>query len=328
MKFPFKTLLSFVVILLASNAWGYLYEKDFTNIGREYLESLGQLKTDDLDHQSLEQKNKCLHRYGRIFGDGLIDIRIIIGYFDWTTGSSINEGGSNYGYSPSIDPGGFNALKRIILGPCPGNAAFCDFLQSSGNPYLFTKRVVVQRKAYLAKVQIYFASVTEYLNSNLGRYTEDQKIRSAAAQSQFNSALQSADAVFYLGHSRNGGGPDFSPPIFVAGTNKVDYNGYYKPHRPGLKKMLAALQDRTHQPEILGLMSCDSRDHFYSSLRRIAPNTGVISSRDVLKVDGVYTALIGGADAILRGQCQSGFLSSIRRTAFNKRYITMDGVFE
>jgi hypothetical protein len=317
-----------VTTLLASNACAYLYETDFLNLGQEYLRSLGRLETDDLDRQSAIQKDKCLHRYGSILNDGIVDIRIVIGYFDWTTGSQVNKDGINYGLSPSIDLGGYNALERIITGRCPGGAAFCGFKQSPESPYHFSKRVIIHGKPYQAKVQIYFTSITEYLNSNLGRRSSDQVTRSQAAQAQFTNALQNADAVFYFGHSRNGGGPDFNPPKFVSGTNRVNYNGYYKPNRPGLKKMLAALQGGRRQPAILGLMSCDSRDHFLSSVRRVAPNTGVISSKDVLQVDGVYTALIGGSDAILRGQCQSGFMNSIRRTSFNQRYITMDRVFE
>lgn len=320
-----KYISAFIVLLGATSAQAYIYEASFENIGKDYLRQVGKLATDDVNQLPSDQRANCLNRYSRILNDGLIDIRIIIGYFDWTTGSQVSYAGRNYGYSPSIDPGAYRALKEIITSRCPGRAEFCEFSQES--TYRFTKNVVVQGRRYRANVDIVFASVSESYSANTGRYASEQRERSATAQATFASALKYADAVFYFGHSRNGGGPDFNPPIFISGTNKVNYSGYYKRERPGFKKMISALSgDR--QASILGLMSCDSRDHFLSGLKKVAPRMGVISSKDVLKVDGVYTALIGGADAVLRGQCQRGFADSIRRTDFNQRYITMDRMFE
>lgn len=318
--------LSFAILISASHSWAVLYERDFKNMGHDYLRSLGRLNTDRLDRLSSTQRDQCANRYNKITSDGVIDIRIIMGYFDWTTGTEVKKDGGNYGLSPSIDPGAYQAVRDILTGRCPGDAEFCNFDQESA--YSFSKRVNIQGRSVVARVQMYYASVSEYLNSNTGRYAAEQQQRSAASQAQFNAALKNADVVFYFGHSRNGGGPDFNPPIFIRGTNKVNYGGYYKANRPGLKKMIAALQGSSHQPAILGLMSCDSRDHFLSSIRRVAPRTGLISSLNVLQVDGVYTAMIGAADAVLRGQCQPGFMESIRRTSFNARNITMDGVFQ
>jgi len=315
--------LSLAIFAMASTSSASLYESEFTNLGQSYLRSLGGLNTDNADRLSGSQRDRCLSRYSPILNDGLIDIRIVIGYFDWTTGQQV----SNYGYSPSIDPGAFQALRRLITGRCPGEAEFCGFDQVSGNPYRFTKRVNLQGRAYQARVDITYASVSEYLNANLGKYASEQKQRSQTSQAIFVNALQNADVVLYFGHSRNGGGPDFNPPIFIPGTNKVNYNGYYKPNRPGFKRMLSALREG-HQPSIIGLMSCDSRDHFLSTLHRTAPRSGIITSLNVLDVKGVYTAMIGAADAILRGQCQRGFMSSLRMTEFNQKNITMDGMFE
>lgn len=322
-----KALLSLAIIVFTSNSWATLYESDFVTMGSNYLRSLGRLNTDRVDRLSASQKDQCLHRYNRILKDGVIDIRILLGYFDWTNGNQITKDGTNYGYSPSIDPGAYQALRRILTSRCPGDAEFCGFEAVPGNAYRFTKKVIVLGKPYQARIDMYYASVSEYLNANIGRYSSEQKTRSQTALAQFKSALQNADAVFYFGHSRNGGGPDFNPPLFIKGTNKVNYGGYYKPNRPGLKNLLSALQDSSRQPSILGMMSCDSRDHFLSSLRKVAPKTGVVSSLNVLQVDGVFTATIGAVDAILRGQCGPGFMASLRQTNFNEKNITMDGMF-
>ncbi len=318
-------LLLFAMVVATSQANATLYEGEFTNMGRDYLKSLERLDTDRLDRLPVAQRDRCISRYNGMINDGVLDIRIIMGYFDWTTGSPVKMDGTNYGYSPSIDPGAYQAVRGILTGRCPGDAEFCGFNQDSA--YQFTKKVHIQGQSVLAKVQIYYASVSEYYDVNKGKYSGEQADRSAALQAQFRDALQKADVVFYFGHSRNGGGPDFNPPVLIRGTNKVNYDGYYKPNRPGLKQMISDLQSG-HQPSVLGLMSCDSRDHFLSSLRKVAPNMGVITSLNVLQVDGVYTAMIGAGDAVLRGQCQTGFMQSIRRTEFNAKNITMDGMFQ
>lgn len=303
----------------------FIYESNFEKMGRGYLRKVARLSTEDAQRLSGPQRDACIRRYSRIVDDGVLDIRIVLGYFDWTTGSTVRYRGRNYGYSPSIDPGAYAALRKLLRSRCSGNAEFCGFEQESA--YRFRKSVVIQGRRVQAKVDMIFASVSEYLAANTGRYASQQRRRSQTAQEIFQSALRNADAVFYFGHSRDGGGPDFDPPVFVSGTNKVNYNGYYKEERPGMKKMLAALSSG-RQPSILGLMSCDSKDHFLPRVRQVAPDMGVILSKDVLKVDGVYTALIGGVDAVLRGQCQRGFINSLRMTSFNERYIMMDGMFE
>lgn len=305
----------------------YLFEDVFENIGSAYVSRLNQKTTDILSSLPPQQQVSCSQRYREILADGVIDIRVALGYFDWTTGREIRDRGGNYGFSPSIDIGAFEALKNLLRSPCKGNARFCGFRQDPKNDYHFFRDVVIHGNKYLATVELHFSSATEFLNDNLGSYRDEQQQRTKFMETYFKNAIQKADAVFYFGHSRNGGGPDFSPPVFVRGQNKVDYDGYYEIRRPGLKKMLAALNSES-KISILGLMSCASREHFLHDIRRVAPETGVITSKDVLNVDYVYTALIGGIDAILRGQCQRSFYESLRLTTENQEYITMDGMFK
>lgn len=306
----------------------YLYEGSFDRMGRGYIDRLERLATDDLSDLSSDKRDICLQRYSGLLNDGVLDIRIALGYFDWTTGSPVRVEGRNFGLSPSMDLGAFSSLKKLLLEPCRGQARFCGFRNDPQNPYRFYRDVVIHGRRYTAKVEIQFSSATEFLNLNLGDYRDQQKQRTQYAENFFARALSEADAVFYFGHSRNGGGPDFAPPVFISGRNKVNYDGYYEVQRPGLKRMLAALNSSGKQTQVLGLMSCASRDHFLRKVRASAPKTGVITSMDVLNVDEVYTAMIGGVDALLRGQCQHSFYTSLRLTANNQKYITMDGMFE
>lgn len=318
-------LLVLPVLSLGSVAHGHLYEDEFYRMGASYVSLLNDLLNEDYESLPPAQKAFCVKKYNKILEDKIIDIRIPIGYFDWTIGREVVKDGRNYGYSPSIDIGAYSALRNLLTKPCAGQSLFCDFIQEK--EYIFTRVVTIRGRSYAARVEAYFSSVTELIDRNTGRAGGDQRQRSDYVARFFKNSLAGADAVFYLGHSRNGGGPDFDPPVLVPGTNKVDYNGYYKKKRPGYFMMMSALSGG-NQPAILGLMSCDSRDHFMQSLRSKAPETGVITSTAVITVEEVFTALIGGVDAVLRGQCQKGFYKSLRMTTRNQTYITMDGMFE
>lgn len=301
----------------------YLYQNEFQRMGKNYLTLLDNLPTDRLSNLPPDQRAACQNRYNGILKDGVIDIRIALGYFDWTTGATVG----NYGISPSMDLGAYTAIKDLLTDSCFGNIKFCGFRQDPRNPYVFTRTVTIFGQQYPARVEMHFASATEYYSSNIGKYSREQQERTQFMDDFFASALQNADATFYFGHSRNGGGPDFAPPRLTR-ANKVDYDGYYEVYRPGFKKVLSALSDSSKQTKIFGLMSCDSRDHFLKKLRAAAPHTGVITSTAVLNVDEVYTAMLGASDALLRGQCQKSFYKEMRMTERNQKYITMDGMFE
>jgi hypothetical protein len=294
-------------------------------MGSKYISLLNNLSTDNLATLPLAEQTACQQRYSRILNDDLIDIRIPIGYFDWTIGKEVVKDGVRYGFSPSIDLGAYSALKKLLTSSCRGSTQFCRFAQNGS--YKFSKGVEIHGKKYQVRLEMNFASASELFNKNTEANNSNQEQRSQYMEDFFRSSLQNADAIFYLGHSRNGGGPDFKPPILMSGQNKVNYEGYYKPQRPGYKMMMSALSV-LRKPSIIGLMSCDPRDHFVESLRNAAPQTGVISSTAVVTIDEVYTALIGGVDALLRGQCQKTFYKSLRLTSRNQTYITMDGMFE
>ncbi|MBO9666846.1 MAG: hypothetical protein J7501_08535 [Bdellovibrio sp.] len=304
----------------------YLYENTFYNLGNSYLDRVGDLPTDNVDRLPADQKSACLQRYGRMLNDGVLDIRIALGYFDWTVGHDVRAGGRNYGLSPSMDIGAFYAIRDLLTSGCSGNSRFCRFRQEQGNPYAFVKDVTIQGRPVRARIQMYFSSASEYLENNLGNLNYQQTARTDFMESFWARALQDADAAFYFGHSRNGGGPDFGPPVFYKGRNKVNY-GYYESAQPGFKRMLNSLNSGK-QADVIGLMSCASRDHFWGRLRSAAPRSGVITSTSVINVDEVYTAMLGGIDSLLRGQCQKTFYKSLRMTSRNAKYITMDGMFE
>lgn len=313
--------------LFSSFNRGYIYEDSFYRSGKNYLRLLQNTPNDRLDKLDSNQKNICENLYGKLLNDGVLDIRIALGYFDWTTGGTVSYDGKNYGLSPSIDLGAYASLRALLTSSCRGNNQMCGFRQDSSDMYKFTRSVSIHGRNYTAKVQVHFSSATELLDRNTGRSAGDQRERSQFTENFFRSSLKNADVAYYFGHSRNGGGPDFNPPVFLPGRNKLDYAGYYKAKRPGMRLLLNSLSESSNPARILGMFSCDSRDHFLGKVRSTSPQTGVITSLAVINVEEVWTAMLGSLDSMLRGQCQKSFYQSLRMTDKNQRYMTMDGVF-
>lgn len=97
------------------------------------------------------------------------------------------------------------------------------------------------------------------------RATPYQKVRSAEARRAFLDGLARAHAVFYNGHARVGGGPDFAPPRLTR-NDHVDY-AWYKRHRPGLAQLRSVLA-RPGGAKLVGLFACDAGTHFEDMLSR------------------------------------------------------------
>lgn len=323
MKSIFLGILVLFLNLTSAQAQGLLYEGSFDVLAKNYIELLEKVPADNWAETAPGKREFCQQRYEGLLEDGVLDIRIAVGYFDWTT----NLPTTAYGVSPSIDPSAFVSLRKFLLSPCRSNSRFCGFVQDPSNMQAFMRYVQIQGQTYLARIEIQYSSATEYLSMNLGQARGLQQMRTQYAERFFANALQKADAALYFGHSRDGGGPDFAPPVFIQGQNKVDYQGYYIPRKIGLQKMVEALSDADQPAPVIGLFSCDSRGHFLREIREAARESGLISSTAVINIEEAYTAMIGATDALLRGQCNS-FYKSIRLTPNNAKSITMDGMFE
>jgi len=96
-----------------------------------------------------------------------------------------------------------------------------------------------------------------------------QQWLSLKSQLEFVDGLKKADAVFYVGHSRLGGGPDFDPPR-LAKNQHVDY-AYYQKTKPGLQSLRLGLGNADSKLKFLGLYSCSSGPHFEQILKKKSP---------------------------------------------------------
>lgn len=302
-----------------------LYEPSFDLIAKEYIALLNTKTTDDYTQLDATQKNYCDRRYNTILNDRKIDIRISFGYFDWSTGSDIGSQNLNFGKSPSVDLGAYKSMQNTLTAPCQTEMSVCGFTASTQEVGLYTKTLVIRGETYTAEVRMSQPSVSEFYNENLAQ-KEQQQAKSDATRDFYVKSLQEADYAIYIGHSRNGGGPDFYPPILKE-DGHADYNGYYLPKKIGLKTILEAFKSSSRQAPMMALFSCDSKDHFLSQLQAVAPRTGFVTSTRVDTINNLFAASLGSMDALLRGQCQKSFYQSLRLDPRAQDLMTMDNMF-
>jgi hypothetical protein len=156
-------------------------------------------------------------------------------------------------------------------------------------------------------------SLTPYNELNTGAMKDEQQAHSQRVQQSFLDALQNDDIVFYLGHSRNGGGMDFFPPHLLANL-KPNYRGYYESKRPGYHDVISALKSRGSAIPLFGVFSCVSEGWFGASFHRVSPNSGFIFTPSDMFVgmDEVFRAAVASLDSVLRFQCYDGLSEELQ----------------
>lgn len=186
---------------------------------------------------------RCRQAYERLFQKKIIDIRLVFGYKDARPARFV---GDRYEK---------NALIEALMQPCTEERFDCGFKRSVNDAELFLKKIRgLDQKLHQVQLRLVQSSVGPDDDDN--RRNPFQAWQSERAQSIFNEGLQQADIVFYNGHSRDGGGPDFSPPR-IKSNRHVDYR-WYATHRPGLVEMHRRLGSKASQSKLIGLYSCVS----------------------------------------------------------------------
>ena len=255
---------------------------------------------------------QCRKFYGQVQKKQALDVRIALGYFDDTTGKETKlKSGASRGYSPSLDIVNFNALRSAITTDSHGvDQKLCGFKEVSSRQGLsiLERKTAVHGTFSTVRITLTQPSASYFFAANTGPLKATQKNLSRQSEENYFGGMGSADIVFYIGHSRNGGGPDFNPPLLDAG-HEVRYTGYYERKEPGLEKLLTALAPRVNSEVIVGLFSCLSLDHFSRPLLEQNPNRKLILTDTVGKALSDYTTVTLGAlgflEGFLRGRCGS-----------------------
>ncbi|MGZ3796588.1 MAG: hypothetical protein ACXVB1_09490 [Pseudobdellovibrionaceae bacterium] len=249
---------------------------------------------------------RCDHLYVKALNKSILDIRYALGYFDDSNGQEKKWNGIDFGLSPSLDIEVFHALRKALLTPCRGpSLRLCGFSQS-GDPQsgkvVLRKYLNLQGQRILVNLTLTQASASPYFLQNKGALASRQHFLTQQSEENFFGGLEIADVVFYNGHSRNGGGPDFAPPVLDS-HNRVNYKGYYQVKQSGILKTMAALKRNPNPEFLLGLFSCYSRKHFYNTFMRSNPHQHLVLSADTVDYFDSLKASIGYLEGVLRGVC-------------------------
>lgn len=249
---------------------------------------------------------RCENVYARAFDKGVLDIRYALGYFDDSDGTEKSWNGNNYGLSPSLDIEIFHALRSELTSRCRTKTMLsCGFFEI-GNPeqgkVTLEKYIDLHGRHILVRVTLTQASATPSFVLNLGAESARQKFLTTQSEENFFGGLKTADVVIYNGHSRNGGGPDFNPPI-LASNKKVNYTGYYQIKRPGFNRTMESLKENPNKGIIVGFFSCYSRKHFYDTFIKANPKQRLVLSADTIDYFDTLKASVGYMEGIMRGSC-------------------------
>lgn len=198
-----------------------------------------------------------------------VDIRIAFGYKDTRPTRFVGDA--------------YERLYLIsnLIAPCrrPGDFA-CGFQRDPADGNRLEKVVLRSSAPQRLNIQVKITSAAAGPDDEDNRRNPYQKYLSEIAENNFLNGLREADAVFYIGHSRNGGGPNFAPPILGA-KKQVAYNWYQK-HRPGLKQMLKALSTKNNESLQLDLLACASTKHFKKTLLKASPGLRLATVPDLI----------------------------------------------
>lgn len=287
-----------------------------------FVDKLAQLPT--LNAQS----PGCDRFYSRIKAKKQIKVILGLGYYDDSEGAPFkipfrdDQGQdqiADFGMNATVDNAYVTMYAAIFTRKCKGQLRVCGFKQQS--PNLFTKNVRSPEGGKIeVTLEMHNGSFSESNAQNVGPLREEQVAKSSATTSWFFGSIPTADLAIYNGHSRKGGGPDFSPPRLLANLH-VNY-GYYQSTTPGLKRLLNSLRGSTEQPAALMMMSCNSTKLFSDKIAEVAPNTSFTGTDEVIPGDIPTKGALAGIDSVLRFQCEAGFNGELSAAPEIQQHLT------
>lgn len=193
---------------------------------------------------------KCQEKMRRLYQDNTAHIDLFLGYLD--------SGGEPPVTADAVQRAYLVQKLYMTCGAEP-----CGFKADAKNADKLSKTLADGKRI---QVNLHSSALTD--RDDLNRKNPDQAVRTSKLNEKFKNALKNNEAVFYIGHSRDGGGPDFGPPRLLK-NGHTDYD-WYRKNRPGLK-MIKENMRKSH-PELYGSFSCDSLHHFAAPIRSVNPD--------------------------------------------------------
>lgn len=245
----------------------------------------------------------CRAAYRDLFAQGSVSIRVVFGYKDTRPARFVGDRHERL------------AFVQRILRPCAASSPdqACGFIRDNDNADLFSKTIPgIDGKP--VRVELFVASSSVSSDDEANRANPFQKWQSSYAQKAYLGGIDKADVVFYNGHSRFGGGPDFEPP-HLAANGEVDQK-LYQSKRPGLNATIKTLSVRARANDrtdlkVLGLFSCASSQHFAAEIVA-GSKAAYISSRALVYYADAIENSLSALSALLEMRCEKDFNRSLR----------------
>lgn len=196
------------------------------------------------------------------------------------------------------------SMSHVLTKKCRGKLSVCGFSIGSSSK----SAVRFDEDAQWPEVEINFftSSLTDDAKEGMNPdalYWEQDKL-SRLVKGRFYRELVESDIVFYMGHSRLGGGMGFNPQTGVATL----FNAVFRfPMLP----VLEALRQRPTNLEMIGMFSCDSNKYFRHAFHGANPSLSLILTTADIYARPAEQASLGALDAVLSKKCARAFHESM-----------------
>lgn len=176
------------------------------------------------------------------------------------------------------------SMSHVLTERCRGKLSACGFsIVSSSKSAVRLMRTLDGRKV---EINLFTSSLTDEVK---GRFYRE---------------LVESDVVFYMGHSRLGGGMEFNPQTGVATL----FNAVFRfPMLP----VLEALRQRPTKLKMIGMFSCDSNKYFRRDFHGANPSLSLILTTADIHTRPAEQASLGALDAVLSKKCARAFHESM-----------------
>lgn len=210
----------------------------------------------------------CQQDYLSLMNKSEINVTVAYGYFDLGDHTTLDVSLKNY-------------FIQTMTTPCKTwDLKTCGFKKAGNNPIILTRKMTGP-DGQIKTVKITVDSPSVSTSDETNRNNPQQKVRSEAVKNMFLDGLRNSEITLYLGHSRDGGGPDFDPPKLKNGHTDYDW---YHANPKDKKEMNKVLAEDPNKARILGLFSCSSIRWFSKGVASQAPGSGLIGTTDTFYV--------------------------------------------
>lgn len=283
----------------------FILSLSFTANAKTWLDAIDEYFSDIYQNTSSGELS-CKPIYQNLTRDGHLEIRYALGYFDASANNDLDQQ-TPEAFSRSVDKGAAAAIRHVLKQKCKSKQhQLCGFHEGDKNDGLsiLSKKIQQFGQTLSVRVVLTHASASKSYFDNIGEKATEQEFYTDQSEMNFFYGIsQGADIAFYLGHSRNGGGPDFEPPVLRDYDGHPDYKGHYEVQRDGERKLLRALSETANKDQILGMFSCYSSSHFRRNLLRTRPALKMILSHVSIAYNEALFASLGYLEGHLRGLC-------------------------